>query len=366
MENMGLDKNMMFWMDELKKYSGKKVFVTGCTGFKGSWLCRMLVGLGAKVTGYALSPDTAPALYNLADIGHDVDTVIDDIRNIGALNKALKNAKSDIVFHLAAQPLVLESYQRPRETFEINVMGTVNLLEAVRNTDSVRSVVNITTDKVYENKEWVWGYREDDALNGYDPYSNSKSCSELVTGSYINSFFREKHTAVSTVRAGNVIGGGDFSDNRIIPDCVRAAMEGKKILVRNPYSVRPYQHVLEPLAAYLLIGIVQMDRYEVSGAYNIGPDEKSCVTTGELVKLFCDKWGGDASWYCSDSKGAYHEANFLKLDCSKVKSVFDWAPRWDVSDAVGAAVEWTKEWQGGSNVRDIMDLQIKKYMEKNV
>lgn len=363
MENMELDKNTPSWMDELKKYAGKKVFVTGCTGFKGSWLCRILVNLGAKVTGYALSPDTEPALYSLADIGCDVDTVIDDIRNIGALGKALKNAGPDIVFHLAAQPLVLESYERPRDTFEINVMGTVNLLEAVRKTDSVRSVVNITTDKVYENKEWFWGYREDDALNGYDPYSNSKSCSELVTGSYINSFLREQNIAVSTVRAGNVIGGGDFSDNRIIPDCVRAAMENKKILVRNPYSVRPYQHVLEPLMAYLLIGIVQMERFEASGAYNIGPDESSCITTGELAKLFCDKWGG-ISWYCSDGKNAFHEANFLKLDCSKVKSVFGWAPLWDVSDAVGATVEWTKEWLGGCNVKDIMDAQIKKYMRE--
>lgn len=353
-------------MDELIKYNGKKVFMTGCTGFKGSWLCRFLVSLGAQVTGYALAPDTTPALYNLADIGSDTDTVIDDIRNVGALKKALADAGPDIVFHLAAQPLVLESYKRPRDTFEINVMGTVNLLEAVRETDSVRSVVNITTDKVYENKEWLWGYREDDALNGYDPYSNSKSCSELVTGSYINSFFREQHIAVSTVRAGNVIGGGDFSDNRIIPDCVRAAKEGKKILVRNPYSVRPYQHVLESLAAYLLIGITQMEKYETAGAYNIGPDEKSCVTTGELVNIFCDKWGGEASWYCSDKQGAYHEANFLKLDCSKVKGVFNWSPRWDVKKAVGETVEWTKEWLGGENVRNIMDDQIKKYMGKSV
>lgn len=361
MENMGLDNNMASWMDELKKYAGKKVFVTGCTGFKGSWLCRILVSLGAEVTGYALSPDTAPALYNLADIGHDVDTVFDDIRNADALNRALESARSDIVFHLAAQPLVLESYKRPRDTFEINVMGTVNLLEAVRKSESIRSVVNITTDKVYENKEWVWGYREDDALNGYDPYSNSKSCSELVTGSYINSFLRERHIAVSTVRAGNVIGGGDFSDNRIIPDCVRAAMEDKKILIRNPYSVRPYQHVLEPLMAYLLIGIEQMEREETAGAYNIGPDEKSCVTTGELAGIFCDEWGGGVSWYCSERKGAYHEANFLKLDCSKVRSVFNWAPRWDVKEAVSATVEWTKEWLGGSNVKDVMDVQIKKY-----
>lgn len=351
------------WIDVLKEYKNKKVFVTGITGFKGSWMCRILNLSGAKVYGYALEPENEQSLYNIAGISNEADVTIADIRDFTKLRDTIKKINPDLIFHLAAQPLVIESYKRPRDTFEINVMGTVNLLDAIRETDSVASVVNITTDKVYENKEWIWGYREDEKLNGFDPYSNSKSCSELVTGSYINSFFRERKLPVSTVRAGNVIGGGDFSDNRIIPDCVRAALKGESIIIRNPYSTRPYQHVIEPLMAYLMIGIRQMKDYSLSGAYNVGPDESSCITTGELVDRFCKIWGGEASFKYAENNSGCHEANFLKLDCSKLKAVFGWKPVWDIDMALAGTIEWTKAWADTKDVNKIMEKQINEYME---
>lgn len=277
-------------MHDEEFYSGKKILVTGNTGFKGSWLCAMLLLAGAQVTGYSLKPPTNPNLYEILKLQQSMETVLGDVRDYELLVKTMQEKKPEIVIHLAAQPLVRESYVRVRETFDTNVMGSVNLLESVRHCSSVRSVLNVTTDKVYENKEWCWGYREHDTLNGYDPYSNSKSCSELVTQSFRKSFFEGSGVAVSTARAGNVIGGGDFAPDRIIPDCVRAASEGKKIMVRNPYSVRPYQHVLEALSAYLLIVRKQYEDLQLQGEYNVGPEESSCVTTGELVSMFCDKW----------------------------------------------------------------------------
>ena len=264
------------------------------------------------------------------------------------------------MFHLAAQPIVRESYINPKETYEINVQGTVNLLECVRQSESVRSVVNVTTDKVYDNQEWEWGYRENDRLDGYDPYSNSKSCSELATHSYIRSFFKDQGVAVSTMRAGNVIGGGDFSKDRIIPDCVRAVQRKEKIVVRNPYSVRPYQHVLEPLHAYLMAAWQQAVHPEYAGCYNVGPEEKDCITTGELVQLFCEKWGPEASWE-TQSLGGPHEAGFLKLDCSKIKSRFSWKPVWDIEKAVEKTVEWTKAYMHKESVSECMDRQIKEF-----
>ena len=346
-------------MFDLDFYKNKRVFVTGHTGFKGSWLCRILQGMGAKVTGYALAAPSEPNLFSISGLD-DIKSIIGDIRDINALKAAFNKAMPEIVFHLAAQPIVRTSYKDPVYTYETNVMGTVNILECVRNSDQVRSFLNVTTDKVYENKEWVWGYREDEPLNGYDPYSNSKSCSELVTHSYFNSFLSD--IAISTARAGNVIGGGDFADDRIIPDCIRAAVAGRPIIVRNPYSTRPYQHVLEPLFAYLMIAARQYENKNLAGWYNVGPDDCDCVTTGDLVELFCKKWGDGASWLNKSEENAPHEANFLKLDCSKLKQTFNWRPGWDIKTAVDLTIEWAKEWiSEPKSIPAIMDSQIKQF-----
>ena len=321
-------------LEGLKKfYQGKKVLITGHTGFKGSWLCAILHYFGAEVSGISLKPNTNPSLYEVGGIDDLVHSYICDIRDLNKMEKIFSEEKPEIVFHLAAQPIVLDSYTDPVYTYETNVMGTVNVLECIRKTPSVKSVVNITTDKVYQNNEWNWGYREIDRLNGYDPYSNSKSCSELVTDSYKKSFLEELGVIVSTARAGNVIGGGDFANFRIIPDCVRAMKEGKEIEVRNPNSTRPYQHVLEPLFAYLMIAKEQYLDKSKAGSYNIGPDETDCITTGDLATIFCEEWGEGAKWHAIDYN-APHEANFLKLDCSKLKSMFGWKPRWNVREAV--------------------------------
>lgn len=343
-------------------YAGKKVLITGHTGFKGAWLSQALLNAGADVFGYALNPPTQPNLYSLAEIDSNINSVIADIRDLDKLKAVFETAKPEIVFHLAAQPIVKEGYKNPVETYSTNVMGTVNLLECVRITDSVKSVVNVTTDKVYENKEWCWGYREDDRLNGLDPYSNSKSCSELVTYSYIQSFFKERKLPISTMRAGNVIGGGDFAPNRIIPDCIRSVLQKQKIIVRNPYSIRPYQHVLEPIMSYLLVAKRQYENFNIAGCYNIGPDDKDCITTGELVDIFCNKWADGASWLHQSEINAPHEANFLRLDSSKIKKVLDWKPKWNVNTAIEKTVEWTKEWKENNNISDIMDKQIRQYI----
>ena len=351
-------------MDDLSFYRGKRVFVTGHTGFKGAWMCRALVNAGAVVTGYSLDPPTKPNLFDLAGLHDAMTDIRGDVRDRVTLKAAFEAAKPEIVLHLAAQPIVRTSYEQPAYTYETNVMGTVNLLECVRTARSpVRSVVNVTTDKVYHNNEWCWGYREDEPLDGYDPYSNSKSCSELATHSYVNSFFQNSDTAVSTARAGNVIGGGDFARDRIIPDCVRAAMEGKPIIVRNPHSTRPYQHVLEPVTAYLMIAQRQYEDRSLAGWYNVGPDDCDCVTTGELVDLFCKAWGEGARWENQAEANAPHEANFLKLDCTKLKTAFGWRPKWHIGEAIERTVEWSKAWGRGENAADVMDAQIKTYME---
>jgi len=344
-------------------YKDKKVFITGHTGFKGAWLCRILLLSGAKITGYALEPPTIPSLFGQTKTEKDIHSIIADVKNRDALGKAIQDAKPDIVFHLAAQPIVRLSYREPVDTYETNVMGTVNILEAVRLTPSVKSFLNITTDKVYENKEWLWGYRENENLCGYDPYSNSKSCSELVTYSYRNSFFIDKDApAISTVRSGNVIGGGDYSEDRIIPDCIRAVIAGKEIVVRNPHSIRPYQHVLECLSGYLLLAEKQYNDKTFEGAYNFGPDDESCVTTGELAELFCETWGGGVVWRVQGDGGP-HEANFLKLDCSKSKNILDWIPYWNIKTAVEKTVEFAKI--GSDNERLLcVDRQIQEYFEK--
>jgi len=345
----------------LSFYKNKRVFVTGHTGFKGTWLCRILLNAGAIVTGYSLEPPTQPNLFSLADLEGRMTHVIGDIRDMAALKAAFDAAQPEIVLHLAAQPIVRDSYRDPRYTYETNVMGTVNLLECVRLNGNVRSVLNVTTDKVYHNNEWCWGYREDEPLDGFDPYSNSKSCSELVTHSYINSFFADSETAVSTARAGNVIGGGDFANDRIIPDCVRAMEAGRRIGVRNPYSTRPYQHVLEPLAMYLTIAGKQYEDRRYAGFYNVGPDDCDCVSTGELVTLFCSCWGEGASWENQAEANAPHEANFLKLDCSKIKSVFGWKPRWHIRECMEKTCAFSKVWLAGGDIPAEMDREINEF-----
>ncbi len=349
-------------MEKLDFYSGKKVLVTGHTGFKGSWLCRMLIDAGAQVTGYSLEPPTSPNLFSVSKVEQQMHSVIGDIRDFKHLSEVMKTAQPEIVLHLAAQPIVRESYQNPVYTYETNVMGTVNILECVRQNGSVRSFLNVTTDKVYQNHEWEWGYRESDALDGYDPYSNSKSCSELVTHSYRNSFFADGRTAISTARAGNVIGGGDFASDRIIPDCIRAAVKKEPVKVRNPYSTRPFQHVLEPLTAYLLIAQKQFEDGRYAGYYNVGPNDDDCVTTGQLVDMFCKIWGDGQSWI-NQSEDGPHEANFLKLDCSKVKHVFGWKPRWHVQKAIEKTVEWSRIYLDGKDVCACMKAQIKEFTE---
>jgi len=347
---------------DLSFYKNKKVFVTGHTGFKGTWLCRMLVGAGAIVTGYSLEPPTDPNLFSLAGLEGKMTSVIGDIRDLASLKAAFDKARPEIVLHLAAQPIVRDSYKDPHYAYETNVMGTVNILECVRLSDCVKSVLNVTTDKVYRNNEWCWGYREDEQLDGFDPYSNSKSCSELVTHSYINSFFTDK-IAVSTARAGNVIGGGDFANDRIIPDCIRAMADKKVIAVRNPYSTRPYQHVLEPLSMYLMIAQRQYEDKKYAGFYNVGPDDCDCVTTGELVDLFCKYWGEGASWENQAEANAPHEANFLKLDCSKIKSVFGWSPRWHIDECMDMTCRFGKVWLSGGDVPAEMDREIQEFLK---
>jgi len=345
----------------LEFYKGKKVLITGHTGFKGSWLCKILINAGAEVSGFSLYPPTEPNLFKMSGIEKQMDSIIGDIRDLTALKLVFDRIQPEIVFHLAAQPIVRDSYKDPVYTYETNIMGTVNLLECVRLTDSVTSLVNVTTDKVYRNKEWDWGYRENEELNGFDPYSNSKSCSELVTDSYKNSFFSTREISVSTLRAGNVIGGGDFANDRIIPDCIRAALKKEPIVIRNPYSTRPFQHVLEPLCVYLMVAQKQEDVKKLAGAYNVGPNDSDCVTTGKLVDLFCENWGDGLTWV-NKFDGGPHEANFLKLDCSKLKTTFGWKPKWDIDTAIKKTIEWTKVYQLDGSIEQIMDEQITEYL----
>ncbi|MBR6672357.1 MAG: CDP-glucose 4,6-dehydratase [Alistipes sp.] len=351
----------------LEFYKGKRVFVTGHTGFKGTWLCKILSNAGAIVTGYSLNPSTTPSLFEIAGIEKEICSIIGDVRDYEFLHKAFDMAQPEIVFHLAAQPIVRDSYKDPAYTYDVNVMGVVYILECIRNSSCVKSVLNVTTDKVYLNKEWLWGYRENEELDGYDPYSNSKSCAELVTHSYKRSFFTNDNGTpiipISTARAGNVIGGGDFAKDRIIPDCIRAVVNHEEIIVRNPYSTRPYQHVLDPLFAYLMIAAKQCENSSYAGNYNVGPDDVDCFQTGTLVDLFVRKWGDGITW-TNKYDGGPHEANFLKLDCSKLKSTFGWTPRWNLDVAMEKIVEWSKVWIAGGDVGDCMDKQISEFLNK--
>ena len=376
-------------------YKDKKVLVTGHTGFKGSYMCEVLLKHGAHVTGYALAPPTEPSLFELCGLHERMHSIEGDIRDLSHLRDVFDRVRPELVIHMAAQPIVRVSYERPVETFETNIMGTVNVLECCRLTDSVRSVINVTTDKVYRNTAddkiqgtqpsggseragqpdsregtagGIRGYVETDVLDGYDPYSNSKSCSELVTGSYIRSFLKDKGTAVSTCRAGNVIGGGDFARDRIIPDCLRAVEKEEEIIVRNPYSIRPYQHVLEPVCCYLMIAMRQYEDASYCGAYNVGPDASDCYTTGELTGLFCDKWnialpeGFRASWK-NVSDGGPHEAGFLMLDSSKLRSVFGWHPVWNVERAMEEIVRFDRAYINNEDVRRIVAGTIDSYLD---
>lgn len=352
-------------MFDINFYKGKKVFITGHTGFKGSWLCKILTNVGAEVTGYSLNPPTSPSLFEIAKIEDDIHSVIGDIRYLDSLKSVFDEAQPEIVLHLAAQPIVRDSYNDPRYTYETNVMGTVNICECVRKSKTVKSFLNVTTDKVYLNKEWNWGYRENEELDGYDPYSNSKSCSELVTHSYINSFFNEMGIAVSTARAGNVIGGGDFANDRIIPDCVRAAIKNDDIVVRNPFSTRPYQHVLEPLYAYLMIAAMQYEDNKYAGYYNVGPDDIDCYQTGAIVDVFVSKWGDNMKWI-NQYDGGPHEADFLKLDCSKLKATFNWKPHWNLDTAFEKVCEWSKCWINNEDVRACMDKEINEFLKEGI
>lgn len=336
--------------------------ITGHTGFKGSWLCTLLHWAGAEITGYSLPPDSSPSLYTIASVGKKINCNIGDIRDLENLFAVFTAAQPEYVIHMAAQPLVLDGYARPAYTYDTNVMGTVNILECVRQTSCVKSFLNVTTDKVYFNQEWYWGYREMDPLDGHDPYSNSKSCSELVTGAYKRSFFNEKNLPISTARAGNVIGGGDFAANRIIPDCIRASLEKQPVTLRHPNSIRPYQHVLEPLVMYLELLKKQEEMPQISGAYNIGPDESDCVTTSVLATMFCGAWGDGAYWE-TVGKSSLHEANFLKLDCSKIKNVLGWSPVWSIETAIEKTVEWTRAYVADADMSSFMIKQISEYMK---
>ena len=362
--------------DILKFYKDKKVLVTGHTGFKGSWMTAVLLMAGAKITGYALKPPTDPSLFEL--LGYDrypnapentnktentgtLTNIYGDIRDLEHLQAAFAKAQPEIVIHMAAQPLVRESYADPVGTYETNVMGTVNVLECCRNTSSVKSIVNVTTDKVYRNMERVEGYREEEELCGFDPYSNSKSCSELVSDCYRNSFLKDKGIPLTTMRAGNVIGGGDFAKDRIIPDCVRSAIKKEDIIVRNPNSIRPYQHVLEPVVCYLRTAAEQYENPDIQGCYNIGPDDADAVTTAEIATMFCDFWGEGMKWV-NRSDGGPHEANYLKLDCAKIKRELGWQPVWDINKAMEALVAWYKVYAAGGDLNEITDRQIRTYL----
>lgn len=348
-------------------YKNKKVLITGHTGFKGSWLSQILVNWGANVCGFSLEPPTNPSLFELLDLNYKINSVIGDIRDLNKLCEVFDEFKPEIVIHMAAQPLVRESYENPVYTYETNVMGTVNICECVRQSDSVKSFLNVTTDKVYENVEKSEGYKEDEKLDGFDPYSNSKSCSELVTHSYINSFLKEKNIPTSTARAGNVIGGGDFAKDRIIPDCFRACENKEDIIIRNPYSTRPYQHVLEPLSVYLTIAKMQFDNVNYSGYYNVGPNDEDCVETGELVELYCRCYeeisGENINWINKYDNGP-HEANFLKLDNNKIKKTFNWEPIWGIEKAIEKTVEWINIYLNKGDIINCVNNQIDEFFNK--
>jgi CDP-glucose 4,6-dehydratase len=351
-------------------YKGRKVLITGHTGFKGSWLSILLKWLGSDVYGYALNPSTTPSLYDLAKIDQLVNSTIGDVRDYNFLLETMKKVRPEVIIHLAAQPLVRESYRNPRETYEINVMGTVNLFDAMLQVDSVKSVLNVTTDKCYENKEWHWGYRENEPMGGYDPYSNSKGCSELVTSSFRSSFFNPKDyvkhgVGLATARAGNVIGGGDWAEDRLIPDFIRAISKGDNVRIRNPYAIRPWQHVLEPLSGYLaLCEKLYSDGAAFSESWNFGPDDSDAKNVEWITETICNIWGDNAG-FIIDNEMKLHEANYLKLDCSKAKSLLGWYPKWNIETALISIVDWNKSYLKNADMREVCISQIEKYFKED-
>ncbi len=352
-------------------YKDKKVLITGNTGFKGSWLTLYLEYLGAEVSGYALAPPTTPSLFELADLRSRVHFQEGDVRDRELLQSFVKDVAPDMIIHMAAQPLVRDSYKIPHETYEINVMGTVNILEAVRQAPSVKALVNVTTDKCYDNREWVWGYRENEALGGYDPYSSSKACSELVTASYRSSYFPQEKIAehgvgVATARAGNVIGGGDWATDRILTDCVQGMLGGEEIFLRNPGAIRPWQFVLEPLHGYLLLlQRLYNGEADCCEAFNFGPDNRGTITVKELVQSLCEKWGDTVSCSHAEENGP-HEAHYLKLDCSKAEMKLQWKAIWSLDQALDAIVEWTKVYEAEASIYDISMNQISNFEKRRL
>lgn len=356
---------------DLSFYKNKRVFITGHTGFKGAWLSFLLLEAGAKVTGYALDAPTTPSLFKLCKLEQRMDSVIGDIRDYAKLKKTFAAAEPEIVFHLAAQPLVRESYRCPRETYETNVMGTVNILECIRTSETVQSAIIVTTDKVYRNDEKKEGYVEEDILNGYDPYSNSKSCADILTDSYVNSFLREKKVPVSVLRAGNVIGGGDFAKDRLVPDCFRAIQTNSKVFIRNPRATRPFQHVLEPLVVYLTVAKEQIEKPYLAGAYNVGPDEGDVQSVSEMLMHFQTIWNSGEfgkntpfDWLYTEEENALHESRMLSLNCDKLKKNFNWKPKWSAYEAVHRSIEWMQYYLKGKDVSVCMQKQIKEYLTK--
>jgi CDP-glucose 4,6-dehydratase len=355
-------------------WKNKRVFLTGHTGFKGAWLSLWLTSMGARVWGYSLKSPTNPNLYDLLGLNKLLaGEWIGDIRDLDNVKRAVEIVKPEIVFHLAAQPLVRDSYKNPLETYSINVMGTANLLEAIRSCPTVRAVVNITTDKCYENREWHWGYRENEPLGGYDPYSSSKACSELVTSSYRSSFYNpstyDQHgVAIASARAGNVIGGGDWAVDRLIPDCFRSLVNKEPILIRNPNSIRPWQHVLEPLGGYLLLGQRLVEDGPIfSEAWNFGPADQDARTVKWIVERICGMWDENTGYVIEKSEDKVHEATYLKLDCSKASAILGWRPRWSLEEALSKIVEWNHTLQlRPDEIFDFSIAQIEEYNLENI
>lgn len=345
-------------------WRGKRVFLTGHTGFKGGWVSLWLQSIGAEVHGYALNPPTETNLFTVAEVGKGMaSSMIADIREAGKLSQAMKLAKPEIVFHLAAQPLVRYSFYQPAETYEVNVMGTVHMLEAVRATPSVKAVVNVTTDKCYENREWVWGYRENEAMGGFDPYSSSKGCAELVTAAYRRSFLEAADIALASARAGNVIGGGDWAADRLIPDFLRAMDAGETLKIRSPLSTRPWQHVLEPLCGYLMLAEkLYSDGAGFAEAWNFGPADEDARSVSWIVERMAEM-RKDVKWQCEKAPQP-HEANYLKLDSSKAHNRLNWQPRWQLQTALQKTLEWHEAWRRATDMRSLTLAQIAAYQSE--
>ncbi|WP_299153945.1 CDP-glucose 4,6-dehydratase [uncultured Christiangramia sp.] len=347
-------------------WKGKRVFLTGHTGFKGSWLSLWLHSMGAEVMGYALAPNTTPSLFEIAKIENLMKSEIGDIRDLAKITNSVNRFKPDILIHMAAQPLVRLSYAEPVETYSTNVMGTVNVLEAAKKVQALKAIVSVTTDKCYENKEWEWGYRENEPMGGHDPYSSSKGCAELVTAAYRKSFFNSEDSAsLASARAGNVIGGGDWAEDRLIPDILQSFNNSEPVIIRNPLATRPWQHVLEPLSGYLILAEDLFNKgNEVSEGWNFGPNDEDCQPVASILDRMVSKWGEGASWEL-DHNSNPHEAGFLKLDCSKAKSKLDWNPVWNLDTTLDLIVDWYKAWNSGEDMQAKCLNEIKLYNKQS-